>query len=247
MCDDIYTQYVTYVKQINLTKDLSNFKNVSDYTYVLEHVSSSLGQEYLKLILKHTNLSTDDIIELSKINDSIGNPVKTTYDNNIIVSPSSLRYIWQAHIILTYFKKFKNEIECVEIGGGYGGLCLTISNMAARYGIIIKSYTIIDLLDIIRLQEEYLRRHILNFPVFFQDATTYGEFIDNKELYLISNYCFSEISDYHQKKYIEVLFPKVKHGFLAWNFIPIYNFGFDLEICEEIPLTGGENNKYVFF
>jgi hypothetical protein len=246
MSNDIYTRYVEYVKQINITKDLSNFKSVPDYTYVLEHVNSSLGQEYLNLILTHTNISSDDIIEFAKINDRIGNPVKTQY-NNMFVSPSSLRYIWQAHIILTYFKKFENEIDCVEIGGGYGGLCLSISNLASRYGIKINSYTIVDLLDITQLQEEYLGRHTLNFPIFFKDAATYGEFIDKKDLYLISNYCFSEISDENQKKYIDLLFPKVKHGFFAWNMIPVYNFGFNLEICEEIPFSGGHYNKYIFF
>jgi hypothetical protein len=245
MSDETYTTYVNYVKNINLTRDLHNFKSAPEYTYMLEHVSDVYGQEYLNQIRAHTTLTEEDIVEFCRLNDSIGNPQKTRY-NTMVVSPSSLRYIWQAHIILTYFKQFKDEFNFVEIGGGYGGLCFAISYLSKKYDIKINSYTIIDLLDITILQREYIGRHMLNFPVEFEDAATYGSNVAKNNMYLISNYCFSEISAEHQRKYIQVLFQKISHGFLAWNAIPVYSFGFKLEVCDEVPITH-PNNKYVFF
>jgi hypothetical protein len=49
-----------------------------------------------------------------------------------------------------------------------------------------------------------------------------------------------------QKQYIATLFPKVSHGFMAWNNIPLYNFGFETKSETEVPLTGPVN-KYVYF
>ena len=46
--------------------------------------------------------------------------------------------------------------------------------------------------------------------------------------------------------YIKTLFPKVQHGFMAWNMIPIYDFGFKYTIEDEYPKTG-DFNKYVYF
>ena len=65
-------------------------------------------------------------------------------------------------------------------------------------------------------------------------------------MFLISNYCFSEIPGNLQKEYIAKLFPKVSHGFMAWNHIPVYNFGFDIKEEVEFPKTGSYN-KYIYF
>ena len=80
----------------------------------------------------------------------------------------------------------------------------------------------------------------------FIDSKTFGSSITATNLFLISNYCFSEIDTYLQSMYIKMLFPKVSHGFMAWNFIPIYNFGFIYKEEDEYPLTG-EGNKYIYF
>jgi hypothetical protein len=81
----------------------------------------------------------------------------------------------------------------------------------------------------------------------FVDATTFGKDINKNNMFLISNYAFSEISYEFQQEYIRHLFPKIAHGFMAWNFIKTYNFGFLFKEEEEIPNTGGIYNKYVYF
>jgi hypothetical protein len=56
--------------------------------------------------------------------------------------------------------------------------------------------------------------------------------------FFVSTYSFSEICAEFQIKYIETLFPKIIHGFVAWNNIPTYDFGFSFSEEPEIPKTG---------
>ena len=249
--DDIYNRYSTYVENICNTQDLSNFKNNSNYTYMLEHVQKDQGESYLQLILSNTNINEQEIIDFCSKNDALGNTTRQLYNINsstISVSPTSLRYIYQAHLILTHIKTInKPNTDIVEVGGGYGGLCLAIHHFAPKYEVIINSYRICDLTFIICLQQLYLNSVEPSLQVEFVDAIQHGENINCNDLFLISNYCFSEISEENQKCYMQKLFPKVSHGFIAWNHIPVYDFGFRAIVEPEVPCTGGPLNKYVYF
>lgn len=245
----MYAEYNSYVQNCLRTKNLNTFKREKSYTYMLEHVSHSQGEKYLECIFKNTNIKIPDIIEFSNINDSVGNPNKSTY-NNIECSPSNLRYIYHAHLILSHFKKVGSDlpISIVEIGGGYGGLYLAISYFNKYYNVPITGYSIVDLPDIGRFQELYLSNFNQNIPIKFYSSMNYGAELKNTpNLFLISNYCFSEIGNNNQKMYIDTLFANIRHGFIAWNFIPVYNFGFKMEIEDEVPMTGTHFNKYVRF
>jgi hypothetical protein len=247
--DNLYATYSKYVGLICDKKDLSGFKSNPDYTYMLEHVSEIQGRQYLECILTLTNITTESIIDFCALNDSVGDPVKQIYNGYLLnksVSPSSLRYIYHAHLILTQMKAVGN-VDVVEVGGGYGGLCLAVHYFASKYGVSINSYRMCDLPNIIRLQKIYLDSIPSAPSVEFVDATSYGENIKCDNMFLISNYCFSEISRKNQDIYRQKLFPKVSHGFMAWNNIPVYDFGFTTRIVPEIPNTGGELNKYVYF
>jgi hypothetical protein len=138
-----------------------------------------------------------------------------------------------------------DELNIVEVGGGYGGLYLAISFFSNKYQVIINSYNIIDLYDATVLQKWYLSQHGIT-NVNFHDSNSFGENINVNNLFLISNYCFSEISKELQEKYIQILFPKVSHGFMSWNSIPLYNFGFYVKSEKEYPLTD-HKNLYVYF
>jgi len=211
---------------------------------MLEHVDKNQGAEYLKYIRKDTTITDDEIVEYCHLNDSLGNPVCETY-GTMTVSPSSLRYIYHSHLILTHLNTV-NLSNIVEVGGGYGGLCLALHFFATKYNIRINSYSIVDLPSIIKLQKLYISDLRPDINVSYIDAETFGKDIPNTDLFLVSNYCFSEIPDALQKLYISNLFPKVAHGFMAWNNIPLYNFGFTTKSETEKPLTGPAN-KYVYF
>jgi len=103
-----------------------------------------------------------------------------------------------------------------------------------------------DLKQPLLLQEKYLKQLNINGVNFVE--------LDNiknlkNDSFLISNYAFSEIDMELQKKYKDnVLNPFVSHGFLAWNFIDVYNFIDNKDIKKEVeyPLTN-HNNYYVRF
>jgi hypothetical protein len=98
-------------------------------------------------------------------------------------------------------------MDIVEVGGGYGGLCLAVHHFAPKYGVRINSYTICDLTNINRLQQLYLNHVNPYIKVEFVDAATYGANIPRDNMFLISNYCFSEIGESHQALYQQKLLP----------------------------------------
>jgi hypothetical protein len=246
-CDVDYDRYARYVDTICDLNDLSSFKRKEDYTYMLEHVNQEQGHQYLRCLQTNTNLTLTTLQGYCKLNDSIGNPEISNY-GDIQCSPSSLRYLYHAHLILTHFKSFNEpSYNFIEIGGGYGGLCLAIQTLAPLYDVSIKSYTIIDLPAPSRLQEKYLRNFSLQAPVIYLQSGKFGADAQQENYYLISNYCFSEIRLDFQTQYIQYLFPRVIHGFMAWNNIPTYDFGFQLKVEPEMPNTGNMFNKYVYF
>ena len=243
-----YSYYSDFIGSICDTKDLSGFKTNHHYNAILEHVAGHTGSEYLETIFSSTPITKSEVVAFCALNDSVGDPIKQEYHEDMLVSPTSLRYIFHAHLILTHMKKF-SLVDIVEVGGGYGGLCLCLHFFAEKYGIRINSYRICDLPNILRLQKLYLKCLNPALDIEFVDARTYGENIEcERELFLISNYCFSEIARSEQEQYRARLFPKVGHGFMAWNMIPIYDFGFGGEMVyeTEYPLTG-PHNLYVYF
>ena len=249
----MYNNYINFVKNVVQNNNLNNFKSNNYYRDILEHLSKNQGDEYLFYIKNNTIVSLEDIIEFCSLNDKIGNPLKDQFiidGKELLTSPSNFRYIFHSFHILKYFETLGKEINIIEVGGGYGGLCLAISFFSKYFNLKIKNYNIIDLDDIIQLQSLYLSNHNLNFNTNFHSSNSYGitiENIDNN--FLISNYCFSEIENIHQEKYREILFPKITHGFLVWNHISLYNFGFEYRIEDEYPQTDTmyKMNKYVYF
>ena len=249
MMYEVYSNYIdTFVHQ-----DLAgwSFKSNPDYVHILEHVNEDQGRSYLQEIftrfpeLYYAN--KDHLIKLCNTNDSCGQPNKTEFSELTTCSPTNLRYILHSFLLLTHATECKlDNIDIIEIGGGYGGLCFHIHNLAHLFNIKINSYSIFDLQNPLVLQKKYLTHfglpdvncvHIDNFSNIKQNS------------YLVSTYAFSEIDLDIQKKYTElILNPYVSHGFIAWNHIDVYDFINNKEITDEIeyPLTGGKN-RFVRF
>ena len=242
MSDSVYDNYTNYVHKICTDKNIRGFKSHPDYNYVLEHVLESQGRAYFDLLVQVFPI---DVIRAFCVkNDSVGNPRCTMYDG-LVVSPTSLRYLYHAHLILTHLKKSDTR-TVVEIGGGYGGLYLAIDFLQSRYNVSIESYTIIDLPDPSMLQQYFLSSFSTTIPKHFLTSDNYGVEV-GEPVFLVSCYCFSEIAKNHQEGYIRELIPKVTGGFIAWNHIPVYNFGFDgMDVQDEVPNTSYQN-KYVYF
>jgi len=241
------------LENLLLDKNEWFFKSDKSYTMILEHVSFSIGLEYLSLIQEKFNLiynnNKDFFIDLCILNDKYGKTIKENFENFCCCSPSNLRYIFQSLLILEYMKKLNlNNIDIVEIGGGYGGLCLFLYNLSSLFNITINSYSMFDLDEAIKLQVKYLDLHNISINAFnLNDENIYL----NKDSFLISNYALSELSMNLQNLYAEkVVDPFISHGFLIWNFwnsVEVYKFKNKNVTCEkEYPQTGNDN-LYVYF
>jgi len=220
----MYEKYLDYVSKINTNEILiSNFKSRCEYNGILEHVSYKYGEQYLKLIENEfTNISYDDICCFLKINDKYGCPNidNFTCKNGLVISCSStsLRYIYHALIILEHYKN-SNLTSIVEIGCGYGGLFLAICYFSKILNIKINNYYIVDFPEVCNLIDTYLNinKEFVKINYSLHSCHEYGRDITETNLFLISNYCFTEISDENRKNYIKNLFDKIEKGFIVWQ------------------------------
>ena len=219
-----YQNYINYITSIT---DLSNsdFKKNPNYTEILEHVSYELGIQYLNLIeLEFTNINYNNIIDYININDKYGNTNKYTYtykQNRFLSSPTSLRYIYHALVILQHYKN-TNCKNMVEVGCGYGGLCLAINFFSKINNVCIDNYNIIDIPEVVNLIKKYiiLNKSYIQTNMIYHNSDTYGSDVADNMLFFISNYCYTEISEIYNKNYSHILLPKVKNGFIAWQSSP---------------------------
>ena len=161
----MYEHYCNYIKLI-INNDINqiNFKSNKVYNGILEHVSKEMGDDYLSVIKDNFgdifNKNFSYISKICKLNDYIGKPQLYDFYNFIECSPSNLRYILHSFLILNYMKTCKlNNVNVIEIGGGYGGLCFYLYKLCHIFEININSYIIFDLSEPLLLQEKYLSYH----------------------------------------------------------------------------------------
>jgi hypothetical protein len=250
---DCYDEYINYIDTfINTDINSWSFKSNPKYTFILEHVSYEDGLEYLNTIInKFENFYNDHkklLIELCNKNDLIGNTFKFNYDNFTNCSPTNFRYILHSLITLTYIKNEcnLNDIDIIEIGAGYGGLCFFIYNLAPLFNINIKSYSIFDLESPKLLQKKYLEYLNIN-NINFENLNNIKNL--QKNSFLISNYAYSEISNEYKEEYSEkVINPYTSYGFITWNFSDPNNYKFvDNKFIKIINAYPDYNNFYVFY
>ena len=224
--DTLYKEYCNRVSQtvakVQHGEAFDAFKADRTYRVILEHVTPAIATNLLQECRKRFNV-TDAEMELFILeNDKIGQPIKeaVSHWSGILSSPSNFRYIYHSHLILQHLTTLNClDIDIVEIGGGYGGLCLALSIYAKKFGITINNYHFIDLAPIATLQQLYIDYHKPSFSTFFHPAETFGNnvHLSSKPLYLISCYAFTEINEPLQNSYISTLFSKIDHGFVINN------------------------------
>ena len=245
----IYQKYVDFINetQLMLPADQWYFKSDINYTYMLEHVNPKQGNEYLDIIKKKFSdfykKNYEILIELCHLNDKYGKTKKNKFKDFTKCSPSNLRYILHSLLILEHMKKNKlNHVNVIEIGGGYGGLCLFIHKISKLYEIEINSYAIFDLLEASNLQRKYLESLEIKNVDFYQ-LDKYNNLNENS--FLISTYAFSEIPMSIQKIYSKkIINPFTNYGFIAWNNIPVYDFVKDCVIKKEVEYPITKSNNY---
>ena len=228
-------------------KRLSDFRRKYDYREILEHVTYTQGKSYLEQIQEYSPQNYIELIEKNKANDLFGNPYEYQYPGVGRVSPTTLRYISTAIDIFEIIRLNKESVVA-EIGVGYGGQAAILERM---YGI--RNYSAFDLPSVIQLSNVYLDS--INSKLKF----IYTEPITAKNNYwdlVISNYAFSELHRDLQLSYIEHVITKSKSGYMIMNsgrsnitgrsegklsLNEIRNYIPNLQVKEEVPLTGPDN------
>ncbi len=184
----------------------NNFKTFPQYKDVLEHVTKEQGQLYYDFVSDNYQENIEKL-QLCSINDEQGNPTKEKYSFGKW-SPSTLRY-FKVSLDINHLFGDTSKMNILEIGGGYGGQCMIHSSL-----FNFKSWTIIDLPEVIKLQEKYLKEidNVKFISCYDIDA------IEDYDL-VISNYAFSEVTRKYQDFYIDSFMNKNEKIYMTLNFI----------------------------
>lgn len=191
----------------SLKNDLRNFKRDDIYRRILEHTDDITGRMYYDIICQKYQYLIK-YMDTFKKNDDIGNPIKFKYDE-YEMSPTTLRYIKVLGDIISIFGDL-NNIDIIEIGSGYGGQCKIIHDLFKP-----KSYTIVDLDDVMELNKRYLSYFDINNVIF---KSSNDVFFDHYDL-VISNYAFTECEKTIQEIYLNKIIKNSKNGYITCNFI----------------------------
>jgi putative sugar O-methyltransferase len=156
-------------------------------------------------------------IDAFKENDEIGTPDKFSYDKIGKISPTTIRYIKNVFEMATLLKD-TSVSRIVEVGGGYGGLCKTLSVVCD-----FDEYVLIDLPEAVEVQRKYLSY----FPELFAKCKFIScddlEEIKDVDLF-ISNYALSECDYDTQINYYDKLIFNSKFAYIIYNLVNFNDF-----------------------
>jgi putative sugar O-methyltransferase len=168
-----------------------------------------LGQKYFDHIQEVGKEIYDENLDQFLENDLIGNPKQFVYGGGKI-SPTTLRYIKNC-LDLSSICENEEISKVVEIGGGYGGLCKTLSVLCD-----FDEYINVDLSEGLKVQEKYLK----NFSKIYSKI----KFIPCERLdsisdidLLISNYSLSELDIQSQLNYYDKVIKNSKIVYITYN------------------------------
>jgi hypothetical protein len=220
--------YINKIREfLSDEEKFKNFrKNKSEYTPILEHVTKQNGYEYAKTILNKFPNEIAKYLNDFKKNDNVGNPILYNYERFGLINPTTLRYIYFGLDIYNNFGDLDN-INLIEIGGGYGGLVRILSIIYD-----FKNIKLFDLDEPLLLQKKYLKNYNINVETY----SLYDKFdVDNNTI-VISNFAWSECNDFTRKKYIEKIIKKCKY---------IYISSLRKDILKEFDGLNGDKIKYI--
>lgn len=169
--------------------NITTFKRDERLHAIFEHCPKHIADEYYKTIPEY-------MLQRGWTNEFYGSPVMHQYGTKRF-STSTLQYIGVLANLVREFGDLTG-LRIVEIGGGYGGQCRTITDM-----FMPECYHIVDLPEVCELQRKYC------------SAKCYTEPTGQEYDLVISNYALSEIKD--NAEYIDRICRKSKHGYITCN------------------------------
>lgn len=219
----IFEKYISACEDaVNNENIFNNFKRISYYQEILEHVTVEQGLDYFNYIKEKHPYLLENLNKFCDM-DLVGNPNILIKINDKLISPTTLRYV---KVLGDLIKKFKDlsSMKIIEIGAGYGGQAKVILDK-----FNVQNYYCVDLPAVCDLISKYLQKnnYVINAISDLKDIK------HNTWDLCISNYAFSELPKNLQDDYIENVFNKSSHGYITMNFIS-HLFGIDSYSLDEI-------------
>lgn len=233
---------------VNNEDNFNSFKRDRQFTTILEHTSEEASRTFLSRAVNEyaDKVNKIDWVKVSE-NDSLGSPILLEYQEvpskNKLFSPSTIAYVFKALDILQHMKdNGLNNVNVLEIGGGYGGQCKMVIDLAPLFDIDIDSYTLIDLYWPNKLQRKYLE------TLGYTDKINYLSYEELKDSdtsipkfdYLVSIYALGEFMPDVQQFYIDKM-NRFPYHYVLWNTPQIHERFLLSDIEEERPRTGPFN------
>lgn len=202
-------EYKSVVSQAVNDEDVfQTFKRHDWYRPILEHVSYEYGLGYLDVIKQDYPYLLEKI-EKYRENDIIGSPVTNLFEVGEM-SPTTLRYMKVMGDLNHHFGSL-DGLDIVEIGCGYGGQCKIVTDTND-----VKSYTLIDLPEVLELTKKYLERLGTDMSkLIFKDINQLAD-DENYDLF-ISNYGYTECFADVRAVYLQKVVYKSRMGYLTAN------------------------------
>jgi hypothetical protein len=216
--DISYTNYYNMLEQASVV----NFKRNKDLVDITEHVGEMQLQHGRDMYEEIMKLNMIDIITLNRIiqiNDFVGNPFFCDVHPNLDrCSPNSIKYVYHGLLIIKKLRDERlNDIQFVEVGGGYGGQCIILQELCKLFRIRITKYKLIDLDNVVAFQEKYIQAYDMHHICEFIPYEQFKDHHYNHGSFLFSSYCLSELSDTIRQEYYEHLLPFADYGLIIWN------------------------------
>ena len=193
--------------------NFSNFKKDSRYRYILEGGTKETFDYFLNKIktLPNSDLFFNNLAVFRK-NDLYGNPDLYVEDEIGEFSLTTLKYAYNALEIIDFVKNSSPK-KIVEIGGGYGGLCIVLSGL-----LDFESYTLIDLPETCKLIDKYISNYEnLNTKVKTLSCFDIDDFdFEGTDLTIAIN-SLSECNLDSQIKYFNNVISKSKYSYVIRN------------------------------
>jgi hypothetical protein len=240
-----------YLSIVNLASDndevFIKFRANRQYRKILEHVTKSVGNQYLKEV-RGLDLKYKELFETVSPLNNLGGPLKYRFSNLGRVSPTTIRYVYVHLKLMELFGS--SEIKRVlEIGGGFGGQAAVSTYLTPDL-----NWSIYDLPEVSRLQSKFI--HTIN-PKANVSYLSGINIQENSGDLLISNYALSEISRKLQLEYISKVIQNCAKGYMVWNLISertgdglnvqeVLNLIPNSRAIDEYPLTDNGNKIIVW-
>lgn len=142
-------------------------------------------------------------------NDAVGDPMLVELPPHGKAASTTMRYAWNVVDMDKHGVKLE-DVDIVEVGGGYGGLCRMIHEFHKP-----RSYTIVDLPEALALAKRYLAEFNIK-----PTLVSCYEYMQRPIDTFISNYALTELTKDVQGGYVNKLMTHAVCGYVTYNSQP---------------------------